>query len=146
MAFFKRAQRQENTSPESSPGGPVYDARLHPLIVAPAPGPAQRLELQSDLHHFGSSVDPATAYSHYQQPIPNPTAVALMGLASERDLLEANTMSRRMVPPFVGAELGPPVSFHGSPSTAPITGPASHLTDSAHKVESKRATRLRFGH
>lgn len=147
MAFFKRAETTATSGPEAQAGGPVYDARVDPLVSIAQPGNGERLLVQSELHHFGSAVAPAQAYSHYYEPSPNPATLQIMGLARERDLLEEQTMTRRAQHPFPGVHLGPVPAFAAAANPQPVLAGTAHLrTHTAHQVESKRQTRARFGH
>jgi hypothetical protein len=124
-------------------GGPAYDATIDPLTFAPHSPQVARLARQRDLYHYGNSVVAAQEGSYYNGG-GNGQALAMMGLAANRDLLEAVT-SRTLSGPFPGVELGPTPSFAGSPDTTPPLGGVQHLRFNAHNVESARATRARFG-
>lgn len=143
---FPWQKRAANTdTPESSPGGPVYDARIDPAISAGAIVASERLAAQRDLHLWGDKSAPAQAFSHYFESQPAPLLGNLARLSFQRDQIE-RVVSRKDLPPFPGVELGHVPAFAAAPSTNPITQPVQHLTHHAHQVESKRATRLRFGH
>jgi hypothetical protein len=144
MAVFGRRNNQNPDDPRGmgTRGGPVYDARIDNTH-------ADRLALAHELHLQGG-VAPAQAFSHYRSGIPNETAVALMGLAQQRDLIQAQ-VDRVWDRPYPGVKMSPSPSVHRAPSTNPVLradGPgagAQHLTHHAHFVESKKATRVRLG-
>ena len=144
MSIFLGQRLKQGSTPETSPGSPTYDARIDPANAAEQAVGAERLQYQRDLHLFGSKSAAAEAFSHYWEGSPSPTTVAMMGLARQRDLIEWQT-SRKAAQPYPGVELGHIPSFSASPSTNPVIGSPQHLRHHAHQVESRRATRARFG-
>lgn len=143
MSIFSHRQEKQG-SPTSSAGGPTYDATYHPADAAEMAVAGTRLQTQRDLHLFDSKSAAARAFSHYYESSPSPTTVALMGLSRQRDLIALQT-SRKLHLPFPGVALGHVPSFQASPSTNPVLGGHQHLTHHAHELESKRASRARFG-
>lgn len=141
MALWNRKHPVSTTA--SSPGGPVYDAKIDPAYAAEFASVADALQAQTMTHLFDSKSAAARAYSHAYDQSPNPVAVAMMGLGQQQALLERH-MTRQWQEPFVGAHLGPVPSFSRSPDTSPIIGGVGHLTHHAHIIESERATRRRF--
>lgn len=137
-------------SPESSPGGPVYDARIDPAIGAGQIIASERLAAQRDLHLWGDKSAPAQAFSHFYESSPSPLAARMAGLASQRDQIE-RIVSRKDLPPFPGVELGHVPAFAPAPSTNPILQPFGHFTHHAHlgihpdTQAHGRAGRRRFG-
>ena len=145
MALLRRTQSNKQPSgPAASPGGPVYDAVIDPANAAEVAVVGDVVQHQTNLHLYADKSAAAEAFSHAYQSQPNPTTLALMGLAHERDVLEASTLTRRAEYPFPGAHLGPVPAFARAPDTTPIMHDVSHLTFHAHQVESKRQTRRRF--
>lgn len=148
---FATPKQTDGATPESSHGGPVYDARIDPLITSGEIIGSERLQQQRNLHLFDSKSAPAAAFSHAYQGSPAPLTVQIMGLAAQRDQIE-RIVSRKDWPPFPGVELGHVPAFAPSPSTNPITPPFGHLTHHAHLGPSRdhqasgRANRKRFGH
>ena len=145
MALFPR-KHTDQSSPETSAGSPAYDARIDPANAGVVAEQASRLQVQRDIHLFGHGSAAAMAFSHYWDAQPSPVAVQMMGLASARDQIEAIT-SRKDAQPFPGVELGHIPSFSSSPYTGPVVGhPTLGKTHHAHQIESRRASRARFGH
>ena len=140
-----RLRRTDKTTPESSPGGPVYDARIDPAIGAAQIHADERLAAQVDLHLWGDKTAPAGLYSHYAEQQPSHLAVQVAQLAYSRDQIE-RIVSRKDLPPYPGVELGHVPAFSRSPSAAPVLGGVQHLRFHAHQVEHPRTTRARFGH
>ena len=138
-------RQSDAATPESSPGGPVYDARIDPTVSAGEIVGSERLQAQRDLHLFYGKSAAAEAFSHAWDSQPSALAAQMQGLAQERDQIE-RIVSRRDWPPFPGVELGHVPGFHAAPSTNPVLQPFAHFGHHAHQVESKRATRARFGH
>jgi len=150
MALFKR--HTDAATPESSPGGPTYDARIDPLITAGEIVGSERLQAARDIHLFDDKSAPARAFSHSYEGSPSPLGVQIASLARSRDQIE-QVVSRRMLPPFPGVELGHVPGFHASPRTDPIMpGSLGHLHLHAHLGPSRdllisgREGRRRFGH
>lgn len=143
--FVRIQPQQKDSMPETSAGGPTYDARIDPAINAQEIVGNERLARARDLHLFYEKTAPAQDFSHFVESQPSPLAAQMMGLAASRDAIE-RIVSRKDLPPFPGVELGHVPSVAPSPSTNPVIGSPFHLTHHAHQVESKRATRARFGH
>ena len=143
MGLFNRTHTNAAT-PETSPGSPTYDARIDPANAGEQAVIAERLQYQSAFHLVGNKSAAAIAFSHYWEGTPSQTTVAMMGLARQRDLIEWQT-SRKAAQPYPGVELGHIPSFQASPSTNPVIGNPQHLRHHAHQIESRRATRARFG-
>lgn len=141
---------KETQTPESSHGGPVYDARIDPVISVGEIVGSERLQAQRNLHLFDSKSAPAEAFTHAYESQPSQMATAMMGLAAQRDQIE-RIVNRKDWPPFPGVELGHVPGFHPAPHTNPITPPFGHMTHHAHLgstrniVESGRTGRRRFG-
>jgi hypothetical protein len=140
------------STPESSPGGPTYDARVDPLISGMEIIGSERLQTQRDLHLFDSKSAPAQAFSHAFTGIPGPLLGNLMQLSAQRDLIERVT-SRKDYAPFPGVDLGHVPAFSASPQTNPILpGSVAHLAHGAHLgssrniIEQGRTGRRKFGH
>ena len=131
-------------TPETSAGSPTYDARIDSANAEQRTEQALRLQLQTGLHLFDSKSAPADAFSHYWDSTPSRTAVAMMGLAQQRDLIEWQT-SRKAASPFPGVELGHIPSFQRAPDTTPLVGGPGRFGHHDHQIESRRATRARFG-
>lgn len=131
-------------SPESSPGGPVYDAKIDPAIAETTAVENTRLQLQRNYHLFYGKTAAAQAFSHYYEGQPSQTAVAMQGLGEQAALLDAH-FDRQWAMPFPGQPLGHVPSFAPSPSTNPVTPPIVGKTHHAHRVENRRSTRARFG-
>jgi hypothetical protein len=126
-------------------GGPVYDARIDPSLAGTEALAAERLAVQTGVHLFGDKSAAARVFSHYWEEYPSRQAVEMMGLARERDRIETQ-VQRKAAYPFPGVTLGHVPAFAASPRENPISpGSVAHLTHHAHKVESKKATRRRFG-
>lgn len=139
------------SSPEAQYGGPVADARVDPVIGdADLTTGHGRLELQRNLHLYGSKTDPATAFSHFWEATPSPLAAGMMGLAAQRDQIERLT-SRKDTAPFPGVELGHVPAFAPAPATNPVTPPFGHFAHRAHlgghadTVGHSHAGRKKFG-
>lgn len=145
LPAFLAQKQSDKASPESSPGGPVYDARIDPVVTAGEIVGSERLQAARDLHLFYGKGAAAQAFSHAWEATPSPLAAQMAGLAAQRDQIE-RIVSRRDWPPFPGVELGHVPGFHAAPSTNPVLQPFAHFGHHAHQVESKRATRARFGH
>ena len=143
MSLFGRKHTHAAT-PETSPGSPTYDARIDPANAGQLAVIADRLQVQTDLHLFSSKTAAAEAFSHYWEGQPSVVAVQMMGLSRQRDLIEWQT-SRKAAQPYPGVELGHIPSFSASPSTNPIIAPPIAKTHHAHQIETRRATRARFG-
>ena len=137
-------KKSHAATPETSPGSPTYDARIDPANAEPQAEQALRLQLQTGLHLFDSKSAAAQAFSHYWDSTPSRTAVAMMGLAQQRDLIEWQT-SRKAASPYPGVELGHIPSFQRSPDTSPVVGPPGRFGHHDHQIESRRASRARFG-
>lgn len=145
MRFFSGHKTDKHVATaENSAGGPVYDATYHPADAAELAAAGTRLQVQRDLHLFDTKSAAADAFSHYREGTPSPTTVQMMGLANERDLIEWQT-SRKAAQPFPGVELGHIPSFGASPYTGPVIGNVAHFTHHAHQLETRRASRARFG-
>lgn len=149
---FATRRQTDAASPESSAGGPVYDARIDPLISAGEIVGSERLQQQRDLHLFDDKTAAARSFSHAWGSTPSDIAVNMMGLAQSRDQIE-RIVSRKDLPPFPGVELGHVPAFAASPSTNPILhGSVDHLTHGAHlgssrnTIEQGRTGRRKFGH
>jgi hypothetical protein len=142
MALFGR-NHTDAASPETSHGGPVYDARIDPAIGGELVAANARLQMQRDLHLLDDKSAPAVAFSHYWETTPAPVVGRLALQAAQRDQVES-IVSRKALAPFPGVELGHVPGFHASPSTSPIIQPYSHFGHHSHQVESKRQTRRRF--
>lgn len=139
MPLFGRRNNQNPNDPKrmGTRGGPQYDARIDNTH-------ADRLAYAHELHLQGG-VAPAQAFSHYRSGIPNDVAVELMGLAQQRDLIQA-MVDRVWDRPYPGVKLSQTPGFHRAPDTNPVPSlGVSHLTHHAHHVESRKATRRRLG-
>ena len=144
-AIFQTGKNQtDKASPSSSAGSPAYDATIHPAIADTLAVESVRLQQQRNLHLFGSKSAAALAFSHYAEGQPSPTAAAMMGLAAQLDLIVGQA-DRQWELPFPGVKLGHVPSFAAAPSTNPITPPVGPKSHHAHRIESRRATRARFG-
>lgn len=139
------SRAKDQASPETVAGSPTYDARIDPAITAAEIDSSLRLATQRDLHLFGDKTAPALEFSHYVGTQPAPLTGRMMLLAAQRDQIERVT-SRKDYQPYPGVELGHVPAFANSPNTDPVIGSPHHLTHHAHEVESKRASRRRFGH
>jgi hypothetical protein len=144
-------RQSDHSSPESSPGGPTYDARVDHTITAGEIVGSERLQAQRNLHLFDSKSAPAEAFSHAYDSQPSGIAVQIMGLAGARDQIE-RVVSRKALPPFPGVELGHVPAFANAPHTNPIVQPFDHFAHGAHLgssrniIEQGRTGRRRFGH
>ncbi len=125
-------------------GGPVYDATIHPATANIEGSRADRLAFDSGLHFFYGKSAAADVYSHYREQTPNQTAIALMGLSQQFNAI-SRQVERKNDLPFPGVPLGHTPGFHRSPDTSPVVAPVNHFAQNAHKVESLRKTRRRFG-
>lgn len=144
MPLFRR-HNSDLSSPETSAGGPAYDATIDPANADALAVGNLRLATQRNLHFFYDKSAAASAFSHYNEGQPSPTAVVMMGLAAQRDQV-LSVADRQWELPFPGVKLGHVPSFSPAPSTNPITPPIGPKTHHAHRIESRRATRARFGH
>ena len=134
-------------SPESSAGGPVYDAKIDPAIADALGVENTRLQLQRNYHLFYDKTAAAQAFSHYWESTPSPTALALTGLGEQAAQLNQH-FERTWEQPFPGVPLGHVPSFQRAPDTVPTLITDSHMqakTHGAHRIESRRASRARFG-
>lgn len=145
MGFLSRRPHQDASSPESSPGGPAYDARIDPAVDAPALLTSERLLQARDAHLFYHKTTAAALYSHTFDPQPLSGELLIAQLAAQRDQIE-QVVDRKNLPPYPGVSLGHVPGFHRAPDTSPVIGPAGHFRHHAHHVESQRQTRARFGH
>ncbi len=146
MAIFSRGNHTDSQAagPESSKGGPVYDATIHPAYAGEIGVGNERLQQQRDLHLFYGKSAAAESFSHFREGTPSPVTVRMMGLSAQRDTILA-AQDRTWELPFPGVPLGAVPAFAASPYTGPVVGhPTLGKTHHAHQVESKRATRLRF--
>lgn len=139
-----RGNTKDAATPETSHGGPVYDAAIDPAYAGEESITALRLQAQRDLHLFYDKSAAAQSFSHYSESYPSPITIEMMGLARQRDVIETQ-VSRKYDLPFPGVELGHLPSVSSSWNVDPVLGGHQHLTHHAHQVESKRATRARFG-
>lgn len=135
----------DTTAPESSHGGPVYDARIDPAITTADIVSSQRLAVQRNIHLYGEKSAPAEAFSHFTESQPAPMAIYLMGLANQRDQIE-KIVQRKDAQPFPGVALGHVPAFAEAPNTNPVMQPFDHFRHNAHQIETKKASRRRFGH
>lgn len=129
--------------PESSRGGPVYDATIHPAYAGEEAVMAGRLQQARDLHLFYGKDAAALSYSHFREGSPSPTTQRMMGLSAQRDTILA-AQDRTWELPFPGVKLGAVPSFGRSPNTNPVLGPVVGKSHHSHKVESERSSRRRF--
>jgi hypothetical protein len=125
-------------------GGPTYDATIDPANAAEVAYSMSAWQRQAAIHMLHGKTAAADAYSHYTDSQPNETSIALMGLADQYRLVDA-VVQRKEDLPFPGVTLGPTPSFSRAPDTSPVIGAFAHFGHHAHQVESKRASRLRFG-
>lgn len=133
--------RREPATPESSPGGPVYDAMVDPVARDPIVLENLRLQLQATLHQQ-SKLDPARHSSpalYDGLGLLNPMAEQLMFQAEQRDRLGAVT-DRTWELPFPGVTLGPMPAFSASPPEWTVQQPHGF----GGNRESLRAGRARF--
>lgn len=133
--------RRQPATPESSPGGPTYDATLDPQFNYTEQESllTQRLRSQIALFHSPNRLEPAPVTEG------NRIAGAFAMLGVQRDLTEA-IRARRWEHPFPGVALGDLPSFARSPGEPVMGGVGNVLSHHAHLIESQRATRARFGH
>jgi len=140
------AKTSDVSSPETSPGGPAYDAKIDPALAESVAVENTRLQLQKNYHLFYDKTAAAQAFSHYYEATPSPTALAMQGLGEQNAALNAH-FDRTWEQPFPGVPLGHVPSFAASPSTNPILGDMKldARSHGSHRIESRRATRARFG-
>lgn len=150
--FSGYGRHSDAATPETSAGGPVYDARIDPAINAAEIVGSERLAAQRDLHLWGDKTAPAQQFSNYVQTQPSPLLGGIASLASSRDQIE-QIVSRKLLSPFPGVELGHVPGFHNAPRTDPVMpGSVAHLALHAHLgpsrdlVTNMRQGRRRFGH
>lgn len=143
--FLNRKPSQDAASPESSHGGPVYDARIDPAVDGPAVLVSERLLQARDAHLFYHKTTAARLYSHAFDPQPAPSVYLVAQLAAQRDQIET-VVQRKALPPYPGVALGHVPGFHRAPDTSPVVGHPGPRTHHAHRVEPSRVTRARFGH
>lgn len=125
-------------------GTAAYDATIHPANAEYQSVISGRVRHGRDAHHRGDKTTPAEIYSHVYQGSPSPTVVGLMGLAQQRDMIEAQVQRTNDLP-FPGVPLGHTPGVHNSPNTAPNAGPIGPVGHHSHNVESNARTRRRFG-
>lgn len=148
---FAIQKQTDAVTPASSPGGPVYDARIHPLISGMEIVGSERLQQARNVHLFDDKSAPADLFSHYRSTQPSPLLGNLAGMAAARDQIE-RVVSRKDLPPFPGVELGHVPGFHAAPRTTPMLRGVEHLHLHAHlgpersTVHSEATGRRRFGH
>lgn len=126
------ADRRALLGPEYTGGGPVADPSYHPAAGTPLGAAAARLQEQTGRHLFYDRSAAAEAFSHFRSSVPDPVAVAIMGLAYQRDVIQ-KAVDRQFETPFYGVPLGPLPSFQASPPTTYVTGSVGHLTHHAHQ-------------
>lgn len=129
MPLFRK--RLTTDSPETASGSPAYDARINPANAGAAAAFLDRLQTQTDIHLFGDKSAAARVFSHAYDSQPSPTALAMMGLGQQAQMIR-DSMDRRLEPPFAGAYLGPVPALAASPSEPIFHGGFDHLTHHAH--------------
>jgi hypothetical protein len=119
MAFGKKRKRQlAYVQP--------YDSVHRPPLAQEAATNALRLEQARDSYVFNYRLDVVRAYSTFADPVPNPTVVAMMGLADQARAIEHVTSHKDQLP-FPGVRIGPFPTLHRSPDTVPMLGnPAAY--------------------
>lgn len=108
-------RRMVAATPETSPGGPVFDARLDSAYAAELSSVADRLQGDVNYHLFGGSSAAARVYSHMYDASPSPLVQNLMGLGYSAQQVK-DAMERTNDRPFPGVPLGPTPGVHGAPN------------------------------
>jgi hypothetical protein len=142
--FQGRTGAGPDSGPEAAAGSPTYDASIDPGGAGVESMGAERARIQSGIVLFGHKGAAAEVYSHVYDSQPSDAAVQIMGLAADRDLIQAQ-VDRKLDLPFPGVVMSPQPSFSRAPDTSPVAQPFDHFRHHAHQIESKSASRARFG-
>lgn len=109
------ARKMIAATPETSPGGPVFDASYQPAGAAELSSVADRLQGDVNFHLFGGTSAAARVYSHVYDQSPSATVQNLMGLGYSAQQVK-DAMDRTNDRPFPGVPLGPTPGVHGAPN------------------------------